>query len=275
MQCMAHSELFVNSIYNVFFQVVQAMAHVLAPGQEHLFRQALFKENACSPPGEEDLLQSELLEACMAAYKNCTSWDSRRQILSIVAPICSLSNIQQYVPEVTPYLYQTALQHASVHGSGVAVTRTPYMREGVTQRQVEHFIDFILSPHISIEMPYGETRLKLSTGKTVVIEKVILSHVRSSVVNQYLEYCQNEEFVACSFRSYMRVLEALGPQIQKCMRGLDNYAADGAKAFDDLKSLSNDLVPLRPDGLEWASIVQEALTKGEHYLKLEYKVYIR
>lgn len=33
----------------------------------------------------------------------------------------------------------------------------------------------------------------------------------------------------------MRVLEAIEPTFRKSMRGLDNYAADGAKGIDELK----------------------------------------
>lgn len=31
----------------------------------------------------------------------------------------------------------------------------------------------------------------------------------------------------------MRILQAVDPSIRKCMKGLDNYAAEGAKAFEE------------------------------------------
>ena len=125
---------------------------------------------------------------------------------------------------------------------------------------------------MSVDMPYGETKLKLSTGKVIITEKVILSHVRSRVVSQYVEYWKQEKFTACSSRTYMRVLEACGPPFQKCMKDLNNYAADGVNAFEDLRNLTSDVAALRPDGMEWAEIVRDSLTKGKQYIKLNYKI---
>lgn len=71
----------------------------------------------------------------------------------------------------------------------------------------------------------------------------------------------------------MRILSAVEPNIRKCMRGLDNYAADGSKAFDDLQKTIDRL---RETGKEkdWCDRIKRSLVEAKQYLKLEYKVSI-
>ena len=82
---------------------------------------------------------------------------------------------------------------------------------------------------------------------------------------QYIACCGDDEVEVKSHKTYMRVLQAIGPRVRKSMQGLDNYAADKAQAFDDLKAL---LPLLKIEN--GASIIDDS----KHYLKSDYKVCI-
>ena len=107
---------------------------MLSPGQELHLPKALLEGNVAD--SIQDLLQSELLEACRQAYKNCTAWESKWQVLSIVTSTCSLFDIQWHEPAITPYLCQAAVKHASEYVKGVTVPSTPYLREGINQSEL-------------------------------------------------------------------------------------------------------------------------------------------
>lgn len=88
-----------------------------------------------------------------------------------------------------------------------------------------------MSPAVMTDVPFGEIHLKLSTSEKIDVPKIILNSVRSRVVEQYRSFCMESDFQQCaSDRTYMRILQAVDPSIRKCMKGLDNYAAEGAKA---------------------------------------------
>ena len=71
------------------------------------------------------------------------------------------------------------------------------------------------------------------------VSKVIINSVRSRVVEFYQHFCSETEYSRTpSFRSCMRILSAIEPSVRKSMKGLDNYAAEGAKAVDDLKDVA-------------------------------------
>ncbi|CAG2243920.1 unnamed protein product [Mytilus edulis] len=71
----------------------------------------------------------------------------------------------------------------------------------------------------------------------------------------------------------MRLLEAIEPNVRKSMKGLDNFAADGSQAFDNLKSVVMTLGK-GGKGQEWAEKISKQLMEGKQYLKLHYKLHV-
>ena len=68
------------------------------------------------------------LEALAEAYHNASSWDTRRQILSIMAGVGSFNDISRYVPGLTKYRYSMANLHKSQFGRGGQVPKTSTTR---------------------------------------------------------------------------------------------------------------------------------------------------
>ena len=66
----------------------------------------------------------------------------------------------------------------------------------------------------------------------------------------------------------MRMLSTIEPIIRNCMKGMANYAAEDAKAVNDLKEGADTL----GKGQEWATYIKQLLSAGKQYLKSEYKV---
>lgn len=248
-------------------KVMHEVLNVIAPGQADLLSEALLRSTS-KPPGEK------MLQLITTAYSDSTDWGTQRQILSLVANDYSLQDIREHIPDLSKYKYTAARKHAISLGSGQPVTNAHYNREGLTDQQVNHFLEFIMSPCIMTDAPYGETKLKTASGEVFEVPKIILNSVRTRVIEQYQSFCCEINFSDCaSTRSYLRILQAVEPNVRKSMKGLDNYAAEGAKAIDDLKKIAEVLGKLGM-GLEWQEKVQKSLTAGKQYLKLEYKVHV-
>lgn len=94
------------------------------------------------------------------------------------------------------------------------------------------------------------------------VPKIILNSVRTRTVSLYMNFCEEVEFRnVLSERSYMRILEVIDPGIRKSMRGLDNFAAGGSQAFDDLKNIVRVLGQLGT-GHEWSEKMTSMLNEG-------------
>lgn len=125
------------------------------------------------------------------------------------------------------------------------------------------------------DSPFGECKFKLASGSELTAPKIILNTVRTRTVNLYLKYCEEMNYVSVlSDRSYMRLLEAIKPSVRKSMKELDNYAAEGGKAFDDMKTASSILGQIGK-GKQWEENVHQLLNDGKQYLKVEYKVCVQ
>ena len=72
-------------------------------------------------------------------------------------------------------------------------------------------------------------------------------------------------------RTALRILHECSASVRKSLQGLDNFAAEGGKAVDDLLSLLETLSSLGSREDKICSL-KEALKSGKLYLKGDYKV---
>ena len=100
--------------------------------------------------------QRVYLEAIAETYKNASSWDTRRQILSILSGTASLAAFRKFIPGLTQFRYTVANMHQLQHGTGASVPRQPTVRFRVDEAQLDHFLQFITSPHIVQDLPFGQ-----------------------------------------------------------------------------------------------------------------------
>lgn len=163
----------------------------------------------------------------------------------------SLADIRQHISGISKYKFTAARKHAHRIGHGKQTATNTQRREKLCEQQISHFLDFIMSPAIMTDAPYGIKHLKLSCGEKIEVPKIILNRVRSRVVDQYLQFCSEGGFSEkASHRSYIRILESVDTNIRKCMRCLDNYGDDGAQGFEDIQTVLDVLFLMGMDK-EW------------------------
>jgi hypothetical protein len=175
--------------------------------------------------------------------------------------------------------------------------RSPIKR--YTDDQLAHFIAFIQSPHITTDIPFGERKLKLSSGEKITVPDVIRNIIPSRIIAQYLAYCKEtvdgEEFKPLASSSLFAILQKCTASTRKSLAGLDNFSSDGATAFDQLRTLCDEmaaygkhcvrlslssiterfLIPI-VSGVKPEDVVylKQALHDGRNYLKLDFKTHV-
>ena len=207
------------------------------------------------------------LEALAEAYQNAHSWDTRRQVLSIMADLIPYSVIQQFIPGITEYRIKAARQHEVQHGRGVPVPATKSPRMRVDESQLDHFLCFITSPHVVQDLPFGQRYLFLTNGNILETPNVIRSMIPQRITKQYHQFCSETKFTPFSTSTMLRILSSCTATVRKSLQGLDYFAAEGAKAFDELTALVEKL-----GDRHWVLKCQQLLKEGKQYLKTDYKV---
>lgn len=212
------------------------------------------------------------LEALAESYKIANSSDTRRQILSIIAGVASFKVACEFIPGLTSYQYTFANLHRKHYGHGAPVQVERTTRFRIERHQLDHFLGFITSPHLVQDLPFGEKVLVLSTGATVTVPNVIRIMIPQRIVQQYTNFCKETNFKPFSERTMLRILSACSASVRKSLQGLDYFAADGSKAFEDLAEVVKDLSTKGPEQ-EWEKSVQDSLKAAKMYLKGDYKVF--
>ena len=134
------------------------------------------------------------LESLAEAYKHSTSWDTRQQVLFIMAGVASFNAISAFIPGLTHYRYNISNLHRLQHGSGALVPKDKAPRIRINLQQLHHFLSFITSPHLVQDLPFGKKHLELSSGKIIAVPNVIRTVIPERIVTQYLQFCSESNF---------------------------------------------------------------------------------
>lgn len=164
--------------------------------------------------------------------------------------------IKQYFPNISKWKLKSARAHAHLNGKEdafeilyatffagrgavVNTVRDPTIRYDI--KQLEHFVDFFLSPHITSDVPFGEKKLRLSTGEVFLVPNTIRNSIRTKIISQYHLYCQETQFNPLGDSILYDILKSCSASTRKSLSGLDAYSANGSAAFAALMNLCDSL----------------------------------
>lgn len=244
----------------------------IAPGSgEELFKsmaQSTQREKfEGSPPGD--------LVVLMTAYKNAKTKNLKRQILSLYAyryPMSMLQKIHQPYGKLSTWEIKQARSHANLSGPGTTPEVTTKHRVRLDMSKVDHFVEFTNRPYFYQDVSYGSKILILESGDRIEMPNVVRTVTRSTMIEQYLEYCKEQCHEPLSRSTLFKILEVREASQRKSLQGLDNTAADGAAGFQTLETL---VETLEKGGMEkqWCLDVRRKLRDAKRYLKTDFRVH--
>lgn len=164
-------------------EIVKSVLSVIYPNNyAHLWKELKASHAMDEIMGSQSVQLSSdnsYLEALTEAYKNAASWDTRRQVLSIMTGVASYREISRHIPGLTQYRYTIANLHRLQYGRAapVPVHERHVPRLQIDKGQLDHFLAYITSPHIVQDLPFGEKTLKLSSGRVISVPNVIRTMV--------------------------------------------------------------------------------------------------
>lgn len=233
--------------------------------------------NALASKEEDKYQVSDDLKMLMSAFKNANSKNVKTQILSLYAhrfPIDTLKKIHEPYEKLSSWQIKRARAHAKMHNPGAPLVKEIRHRQRLDMLKVEHFIDFANRPYFYQDVAYGNRVLKLDSGETIEMPNVVRTVTRSTMISQYLESCQEEQFEPLSQSTLYKILEVREASQRKSLQGLDNTAADGASGFQTVERILDELEKAGVSKL-WCNDARRALKDGKRYLKTNYRVHCK
>ena len=248
-------------------EACQLVCHVIAPRDgEKLFQVVQQQQNG-------GIARDTGLEALIAAYKKAPSKALKTQILSIYAnrfTATELKAIHRPFENLSDRQIKKARAHSSSKGSGSPLTKIPQHRIRLDKGKLDHFMEFTSRPYFYQDVAFGSRTLKLESGEEMVMPNIVRTVARCTIINQYLDFCKEENFTPLSRATMWRILEVQETSQRKSLKGLDNTAADGAEGFEALYEIVDQLEEVGADK-EWSSQTRKRLKDSKLYLKTTYR----
>ena len=97
-------------------------------------------------------------------------------------------------------------QHSLQYGRGTLQPQPRSLRMRVEDKQLDHFLSYITSPHVIQDVPFGQRYL--SSGKILETPNVIRTMIPNMLVKQHQAYCEETEFTPFSPTTMLGVLSA-------------------------------------------------------------------
>ena len=248
-------------------QASQLVCHVIVPRDgEKLFQVVQQQQNG-------GIGWDTGLEALIAAYKKAPSKALKTQILSIYAnrfTATELKALHRPFENLSDRQIKKERAHSSSTGSGVPLTKIPQHRVRLDKGKLDHFMEFTSRPYFYQDVAFGSQKLKLKSGKEMVMPNIVRTVARRTIINQYLDFCKEENFTPLSHATMWRILEVQEASQMKSLKGLDNTAADGAEGFEALFEIVDQLEEAGADK-RWSSQTRKRLKESKLYLKTTYR----
>ena len=165
-----------------------------------------------------------------------------------------------------------ARSHAKLYRTGTIPEIKTEHRVRLDMGKVDHFVEFINRPYFYQDVSYGNKVLTLDNGDRIEMPNVVRILTRSTMIEQYLEYCKEQCHEPLSRSSLFKILEVREASQRKSLQGLDNTAADGAAGFQTIETL---VETLEKGGMEkqWCLRICQNLCDAKRYLKTDYCVH--
>ena len=95
---------------------------VITPGDAgHLWTAVQSSRGVKTALAIDDNIYRKYLEALVKIYQHATSWDTRKQVLAIMADLVPYRDIQKFLPGLTVYRVREARLHILKCGRGAAL----------------------------------------------------------------------------------------------------------------------------------------------------------
>ncbi|XP_062614807.1 uncharacterized protein LOC134276582 [Saccostrea cucullata] len=226
-----------------------------------------------SIPKEKPKQSDAITETVISAYMKAEDHTTKVQILSIIVGQYTKSELLSLVEGLTLYKIDAARKYAATHGPGQYITPPKITRVRIPKEKIHHFIQFISSPAYLQVVGFGSRHLKLSSGLSVKIPKVIRTMIASRLITAYDTYCKENSIIPPSRATLYKIIKACPASQLKSLHGLDNYISDGMDGIDTLKKLISSLAM---KGLSESKVaeIQKMMETLKVHLKNEFKSHI-
>ena len=144
------------------------------------------------------------------AYKNAPTKNLKIQILSLYVLNYSteeLEKLHEPFEKLSDRQIKKARLQTKISGPGLPLKKAISHRVRIDMVKLDHFLTFVDRPYFYQDVAYGQRTLKLESGERLAMPNIIRTVTRSTMIAQYLVFCEDDGFQPLSRATMYRVLK--------------------------------------------------------------------
>ena len=211
-------------------------------------------------------------------YKNAPTKNLKIQILSLYVLNYSteeLKKLHEPFEKLSDRQIKKARHQAKINGPGVPLEKAISHRVRIDMVKLDHFLTFVDRPYFYQDVAYGQRTLELESGERLAMPNIIRTVTGSTMIAQYLTFCEDDGFQPLSRATMYRVLKVREASQRKSWTYAETLTTDGAQGFQRITRIVEELEEEYGVSKDWCSDVRNRLKKAKCYLKTEYRVRCR
>ena len=211
------------------------------------------------------------------AYQLATSSRDRSMILSGVAEVFTLAELQNAIPALTPYRLKVARKLRWHQAAGIPLSEQSKRKVRYEPEKVHFFANYMASEPIMMDLPFGSYTTKLSTGEVISYAATMRRMRHTNIVRTYKQYLidSGNADMDMSESTLMRMLNYIKAKQRKRVIGMDLYNLKANEGFDNLFEVLDKLKgedTMDPDYL-YELIVR--LKEARQYLYTYFRLHLK
>ena len=107
----------------------------------------------------------------------------------------------------------------------------------IVMAKLDHFLTFVDRPYFYQDVAYDQRTLKLESGERLAMPNIIRTITGTTMIEQYLAFCEDDGFQPLSRATMYRVLKVRKASQRKSLQGIHNVPADGAEGFQRITQI--------------------------------------
>lgn len=260
-------------------RLCNAICLAIAPRDStELSRYVVADPKKLSESGKDMEKLESLIEALAESYNEAKSPGMRIMVLSLLAPYCKYNKLAELIPTLSPHKFTSANLYAKMYGPGTQPPEVRRTRSYVSKIKLTSFLDFLLSNGISVELPYGEVHVKLSSGATESIPNLLRIMTDEYTADLYIKTLKETgqwDRLGLSRSFLLRILKLLKSSHRQQVRGIDYFHSYGSEGFDTLMDVVTRLEENNLVDKDWSAVTKKRLHELHYFLKADYRGKIR
>lgn len=254
---------------------IDSLLDLIAPKQGQDLKEEVIPTPSCAQMQKDQ--EADVISTLTKLYVDTVDNSLKTQILSVISSKLTKAEIQSLIPGITIYRIDQARQQLNTSSErGLHIReKLKVPRRRMDEDKLQHAISFFFDPSFMQLVSYGTRDLKLESGEIITIPDVIRTTNHSKIVDLYLSYCRESNFIPLGQSTLFRILNTCSATKRTNMHGLDNIAAEGIEGFQAMKEIIDDLYQKSCLTTSECDALQETVNSAKLYFKTDYKLHLQ